>query len=69
MNRDQLKGIWHQVKGEAKVQWSKLTDDDIARIDGEQEKLVGAIQQRYGYGKERAAEEVDNFLNRSSRVH
>jgi len=69
MNRDQLKGIWHQVKGEAKVQWSKLTDDDIARIDGEQEKLVGVIQQRYGYGKERAAEEVDNFLNRSSRVH
>ena len=69
MNRDQLKGIWHQVKGEAKVQWSKLTDDDITRIDGEQEKLVGAIQQRYGYGKERASEEVDNFLNRSSRVH
>ena len=27
MNTDQLKGKWHQLKGEAKVQWGKLTDE------------------------------------------
>ena len=69
MNTDQLKGMWHQLKGEAKAQWSKLTDDDITRIDGETEKLVGVIQQRYGYGKEKATEEVDRFINRSHRTH
>jgi len=69
MNSDQLKGMWHQVKGEARVQWSKLTDDDIARIDGETEKLIGAIQQRYGYAKEKAIEEVDRFVHRSERTH
>lgn len=66
MNTDQLKGKWHEFKGEAKVQWSRLTDDELERIDGESEKLVGAIQERYGYAKERAQEEVDEFLHRTA---
>src|SRR6476659_2100663 len=37
MNRDQMKGKWHQLKGAAKVQWSKLTDDDVNRGAGEAE--------------------------------
>ena len=69
MNSDQLKGKWHQLKGAAKVQWSKLTDDDFDRIDGESEKLVGVIQERYGYARERATQEVDNFIERRSHVN
>jgi uncharacterized protein YjbJ (UPF0337 family) len=69
MNSDQLKGKWHQLKGAAKVQWSKLTDDDFDRIDGESEKLVGVIQERYGYARERAADEVNNFIERRSHVN
>jgi uncharacterized protein YjbJ (UPF0337 family) len=66
MNTDQLKGKWHQLKGEAKVQWSKLTDDELDRVEGETEKLVGLIQERYGYARQRAADEVDRFLDRES---
>ena len=69
MNSDQLKGKWHQLKGAAKVQWSKLTDDDFDRIDGESEKLVGVIQERYGYARERATDEVNNFIERRSHVN
>ena len=69
MNSDQLKGKWHQLKGAAKVQWSKLTDDDFDRINGETEKLVGVIQERYGYARERATEEVNSFIDRRSHVN
>jgi len=69
MNSDQLKGKWHQLKGAAKVQWSKLTDDDFDRIDGESEKLVGVIQERYGYARERATEEVNNFIDRRTHAN
>jgi uncharacterized protein YjbJ (UPF0337 family) len=62
MNTDQVKGMWHQWKGEAKVQWGKLTDDDLTRVEGNAEKLVGVVQERYGYARERAQQEVDSFL-------
>jgi uncharacterized protein YjbJ (UPF0337 family) len=58
MNSDWLKGQWPQVKGEVKNQWGKLTDDDLMRIEGNTEKLIGSIQQRYGYERARAEEEV-----------
>jgi uncharacterized protein YjbJ (UPF0337 family) len=61
MNSDTLKGQWHQVKGEVKTQWGKLTDNDLDQIAGQSEKLVGAIQERYGYARDRAEEEVRKF--------
>ena len=61
MNSDTLKGQWHQVKGEVKTQWGKLTDSDLDRIEGQSEKLIGAIQERYGYARDRAEQEVNDF--------
>lgn len=67
MNIDQLKGKWEQLKGEAQIQWGKLTDDDLDQVEGNAQKLAGRIQERYGYEKERAEREVDEFL-RGQRV-
>ena len=46
MNTDQLKGKWHQLKGEAKIRWGKLTDDDLDQANGQTEKLIGLLQER-----------------------
>ena len=62
MNKDVLKGNWKQMKGEAQKQWGKLTDDDLDRIDGDQEKLEGKLQEAYGYDKEKAHSEVDAWM-------
>ena len=64
MNKDQAQGKWHQVKGEAKIQWGKLTNDDLDTIDGSTEKLIGIVQERYGYARERAEKEVKDFQAR-----
>jgi len=61
MNADTLKGQWHQVKGEIKTQWGKLTDSDLDQIDGQSEKLIGKIQERYGYARDRAEQELRDF--------
>jgi uncharacterized protein YjbJ (UPF0337 family) len=63
VNRDILSGKWKQLKGEAKKRWGALTDDDITSIEGQTEKLVGILQERYGYSREKAEEELDQFLN------
>jgi uncharacterized protein YjbJ (UPF0337 family) len=45
---DQLRGKWLQLKGEVKRQWGKLIDDDLTQIEGNYEKIIGMLQQRYG---------------------
>lgn len=62
MNWDQIKGQWHQVKGQVKSTWGKLTDDDITNISGKKEQLVGRLQQRYGIMKDQAEKQVDEWL-------
>jgi uncharacterized protein YjbJ (UPF0337 family) len=64
MGNDVLKGQWKQLKGAVKTQWGKLTDDDLTRIDGDVEQLIGRVQERYGYARGRAMDEVDAFMNR-----
>jgi uncharacterized protein YjbJ (UPF0337 family) len=63
-----LKGTWKQMRGEVKQWWGDLTDDDLDRIEGEREQLVGILQERYGYTRERAAAEVDHRFREDDRV-
>ncbi len=58
MNSDVFAGKWKQVQGSMKEWWGKLTDDDVAKIQGNRDKLLGAIQERYGYTTEKAEEEI-----------
>lgn len=64
MNQDILKGKWKEMKGGLKEQWGKLTDDDLTVLEGKQEKLVGILQERYGYTKDKAETEYKKFIGR-----
>ena len=64
MNEDILKGKWKEMKGEVKEQWGKLTDDDLSQIEGREDQLVGLLQKKYGYAKEKAQEEYKGFASR-----
>jgi uncharacterized protein YjbJ (UPF0337 family) len=61
MDSNVFKGKWKQIKGETQKQWGKLTNDDMDVIDGEREKLIGKIQERYGYAKDRAEKEYHEW--------
>jgi uncharacterized protein YjbJ (UPF0337 family) len=52
MNWDQIQGNWKQIAGQARQQWGKLTDSDLAWVAGHREQLAGKIQERYGIAKE-----------------
>jgi len=59
MNKDVLEGKWKQIRGEAKGWWGKLTDDDLERAGGKFDVLAGLLQEKYGYTRQRATEEID----------
>lgn len=62
MNKDIFEGKWKEMRGQAKEWWGKLTDDDLERSEGKAEQLIGLLQQKYGYTKERAEDEFNRRI-------
>ena len=70
MNKDILEGKWKQIRGEAKNWWGRLTDDDFDRAGGSFDKLVGLLQERYGYSRQQAENEINQRLEAfEAKVH
>jgi uncharacterized protein YjbJ (UPF0337 family) len=57
MNNDILEGKWKQMRGQAKSWWGKLTDDDLDKVSGKYDTLIGLLQEKYGYTRQQAEEE------------
>lgn len=62
MNEDVLKGRWMQLKGKIRERWGKLTDDDVAQVQGSGETLLGKIREHYGRTREQAETELSEWL-------
>ncbi len=61
MNWDQIQTQWKQLKGQARQQWSQLTEEDLQRISGNRDKLITGLQERYGMPKQEAESQADNW--------
>lgn len=61
MNWDQIEGKWKQFKGSAKEKWGELTDDELDVIQGRRDRFAGKLQEKYGYTKEQADREIDEW--------
>ncbi len=61
MNKEQIEGKYEQIKGEIKKTWGKLTDDDIALLDGQQDSFYGKVKEHYGIAREAAETQIKKF--------
>jgi len=66
MPKSVLKGQWKQLKGQVREKWGELTDDEVDQVRGESKKLVGLLQEKYGYAKEKAEAQVAEFLEENT---
>jgi uncharacterized protein YjbJ (UPF0337 family) len=64
MNWDRIEGNWKQVKGNVKVQWCKLTDDQLDVIAGKRDSLVGRIQETYGLSRDETEKQLVDWQQR-----
>src|SRR6266542_2414732 len=58
-NPDTFEGQWNHLRGQLRSWWDKLTEVDLEKIAGKKDALVGIVQERYGYARERAEQEVE----------
>jgi uncharacterized protein YjbJ (UPF0337 family) len=65
MNWDTVQENWDQFKREVKHRWGRLTDDDIAVIEGNHDQLVRKLRNKYGILEDEAEMEINDFLNDS----
>jgi len=68
MTWDEIKGSWRQYKGRLKEKWGELTDDDLDRIEGKRDQLLGILQNRYGRTREAAEKEIREFEDHFTSV-
>lgn len=64
MNWDRIEGNWLQVRGKAKEQWGKLTDDELDQIEGKRDVLSGKLQEAYGISRDEAEKQLDDWAGR-----
>ena len=68
MNSDQIQGNWTQLKGKMREKWGKLTDNDWEQVAGKKDQLLGKLQERYGYTKEQAERDYDDWNRANERA-
>ena len=63
MNSDRMSGRWRQLKGDIRHRWGKLTDHDLDDVRGDPETFIEKLQERYGYARDRARRELNEFMD------
>lgn len=62
MKWDRVEGDWKQFQGKAQKRWDKLTQEDLAVVEGRREHLAGRIRDRYGIAQEEADRQIDDWM-------
>lgn len=61
MNWPELQWDWKSLASLLKTYWTKVTDEDLERIDGRREELAACLRRRYGYREEEAERAICSF--------
>src|SRR5690349_3452332 len=61
MNWDRIEGNWKQFQGAVQRRWGKLTNDELDVIAGNQERLIGKLQEKYGISKDEAKRQFSDW--------
>ncbi|MGW8123922.1 CsbD family protein [Roseivirga echinicomitans] len=58
---DKIKGNWNQLKGKVKQKYGVLTDDDLTYAEGQEDELLGRIQEKTGESKDSVKKFIDSL--------
>jgi uncharacterized protein YjbJ (UPF0337 family) len=68
MNKDIFQGKWHELKGQVRNKWGRLTDDEIESLEGNNEQIYGFLQKHYGLARQEAEKQIKELLRPSGNA-
>jgi uncharacterized protein YjbJ (UPF0337 family) len=63
----EIEQSWLHYRGKLRQNWAKLTEDDILRINGQVDELAACLQNRYGFAKNEANNEIGAWVRSQHR--
>jgi uncharacterized protein YjbJ (UPF0337 family) len=63
MDRDHVERNWERLKAYVHREWEELTEDDLAEVEGNRERLITLIERRYGVPHEEARRQVEAWAS------
>jgi len=61
MQKKEIEKNWNLLRMSVQKHWNKLTSEDLYMIDGMYDKFVERLAKRYGYTREIAERELENW--------
>lgn len=58
----EIQAQWTHVRSKIQVRWNKLTDEDVEQINGNHDRLINLLQERYGCNDEKAEDDLQSYL-------
>lgn len=63
-----IERTWNEWKDEVRAHWGRLDEQDWQRIEADRERLLTALQERYGWTREEAQREFDAFVSSRTQL-
>lgn len=60
MDKLELKGNWNKIKGKLKKEYGELTDDDLTYSEGQEDRLIGRLQDKLGKSRDEVVKILKN---------
>jgi uncharacterized protein YjbJ (UPF0337 family) len=71
VNWSVIQGNWKQLSGRLQERWGRLTRDDLRKLAGRRDRIMGHAQARYGAAWEKAEHQLGvlkDLLGRCKRA-
>jgi uncharacterized membrane protein YeaQ/YmgE (transglycosylase-associated protein family)/uncharacterized protein YjbJ (UPF0337 family) len=57
-----FKGQWNQVRDKIHTRWNKITEEDTEQINGDHDRLINLLVERYGIPNKEAEDQYQRYL-------
>jgi uncharacterized protein YjbJ (UPF0337 family) len=64
MDKSQFAEVWTQIRPQVKARWTRLTDEELNRVQGDPDTLVSTIAEKYEEPSQAISLQIKHLMER-----